>query len=186
MFAVEVWGTVAEWTGALLTGLSVLAAVVYYLFDRQRERRAQAGSVLVWLHPYEHGPPELKMKNLSDKPVFDHGFLITSRPRRRIAKAARAGWKQNKMFKWPQNNTFTHRDKHTLLDFHDGSELHLSQDKQVEYHPTLEFNSAVYEFYGYFRDVSGEYWVINARTHRPARWWKRMRLDIGPAGLDAS
>ncbi|MFL0159004.1 hypothetical protein [Mycobacteroides chelonae] len=36
----DVWGTVADWAGALLTGLSVLAAVVYYVFDRQRERRA--------------------------------------------------------------------------------------------------------------------------------------------------
>jgi hypothetical protein len=47
MFHAEVWGTVADWTGALLTGLSVLAAAAYYVFDRQRERRTQAGSVLV-------------------------------------------------------------------------------------------------------------------------------------------
>jgi len=107
----------------------------YYLFDRERQRRAQAGSVLIWLHPNEHRPPELKMKNLSDKPVFDHGFLITSRPRQRIAKAAREGWKQNTMFAWPQRNMFTFRDKHTLLDFHDGSELHLGQGRQDAYHP---------------------------------------------------
>lgn len=41
------WGTVAAWTGALLTGLSVLAAAIYYMFDRQHDRRAQAHSVLV-------------------------------------------------------------------------------------------------------------------------------------------
>lgn len=186
MFDPAEWGTVADWTGALLTGLSVFTAVAYYVFDRERQRRAQAGSVLVWLHPYEHGPPELKMKNLSDKPVFDHGFLITSRSKRRIRKAAGQGWRQNKMFAWPKNNTFEFRDKHTLLDFHDGSELYLGIGKQAAYHPGLEFNSAVYDFYGYFRDVSGEYWVIDARTHRPVRWWKLRRLDIGPAGLDAS
>lgn len=186
MFDPEVWGTVADWTVSVLTGFSVLAAVIYYVFDRERQRRAQAASVLVWLHPYEHGPPELKMKNLSDKPVYDYGFLITSRPTRRVAKAAREGWQQNAMFAWPQNNTFTFRDKHTLLNFHDGSELYLIPDKQAAYHPQLQYNSAVYNFYGYFRDVAGEYWVIDARTHRPVRWWKRRRLDIGPAGLDAS
>jgi hypothetical protein len=186
VFSAEVWGNVAEVAGALLTGLSAVAAVVYYLFDRERQRRAQAGSVLIWLHPNEHGPPELKMKNLSDKPVFDHGFLITSRPRQRIAKAAREGWKQNTMFAWPQHDVFTFRDKHTLLDFHDGSDLHLGQGRQDAYHPTLEYNSAVYDFYGYFRDVSGEYWVIDARTHRPVSWCKRRQFDIGPSGLDAS
>ncbi|WP_441963518.1 hypothetical protein [Mycolicibacterium houstonense] len=186
MFDPAEWGTVADWTGATLTGFSVLAAVVYYVYDRERQRRAQAGSVLVWLHPYEHGPPELKMKNLSDKPVFDHGFLITSRPRKRIAKAARDGWKQNPMFAWPDNDTFTFSDKHTLLNFHDGSELYLSPNKQAAYHPQLGFNSAVYDFYAYFRDVSGQYWVIDARTQRPVSAWKRRKLDIGPAGLDAS
>ena len=71
MFDVAIWGTVASWTGSLLTGLSVLFGVGYYVFDRRRERRAQAGSVVVWLHPHEHGPPFIKMLNLSDKPVFD-------------------------------------------------------------------------------------------------------------------
>jgi hypothetical protein len=73
MFDPTTWGTIADWTGSLLTGLSVLGGVGYYVFDRRRERRAQAGSVVVWLHPNEHGPPFIKMLNLSDKPVFDHG-----------------------------------------------------------------------------------------------------------------
>ena len=71
MFDVAIWDTVAEWTGALLTGLSVFAAAVYYIFDRRRERRAQAASVIVWLHPHEHGPPYIKMMNLSDKQIFE-------------------------------------------------------------------------------------------------------------------
>lgn len=186
MFSAEVWGNVAEVTGAVLTGFSVLAAVVYYVFDRERDRRAQAGSVLVWLHPYEHGPPELKMKNLSGKPVFDHGFLITNRTRRQIAAKAREGWKQQKMFAWPENDTFMFSDRHTLLNFHDGSELYLGSDQQVAYHPKLQYNSAVYDYYAYFRDVSGQYWIIDARTQRPVSRWKRRHLDIGPAGLDAS
>ena len=68
-------GTVSDWTGSLLTGLSVFGGVAYYVFDRRRERRAQAGSVVVWLHPHEHGPPYIKMLNLSGKPVFDRGSL---------------------------------------------------------------------------------------------------------------
>jgi hypothetical protein len=88
MFDPELWGTVAAWTGSLVTGLSVLFGVVYYVFDRRRERRAQAGAVVVWLHPHEHGPPKLKMSNLSDKPVFDHGFVVASRSKRQIVKKA--------------------------------------------------------------------------------------------------
>lgn len=186
MFDPAVWGTVSDWTGALLTGLSVLAAVAYYVFDRQRERRAQAGSVLVWLHPYEHGPPEMKMLNLSEKPVFDHGFAITSRPRRRIAKLASEGWKQNPMFKWPENNKFSCHMRHSLLNYHDGSELYLGPEQQVEYQPQLEFNDVVYDYYAYFRDVSGQYWAVDARTQRPLSAWKRRRLGIGPSGWDAA
>ena len=145
MFDPAEWGTVADWTGALLTGLSVLAAVAYYVFDRERERRAQAGSVLVWLYPHEHGPPLLKMKNLSDKPVFDHGFVITARPERQIANKAREGWRQSGPFEWPQNNTFAFHDRHTLLNYHDGSELNLGPGEQAEYLPELQFNSAVYD-----------------------------------------
>ncbi|AYM43181.1 hypothetical protein [Mycobacteroides chelonae] len=142
--------------------------------------------MLVWLHPYEHGPPELKMMNLSGKPLFDHGFLVMSRPRRQIAKKATQRWKHNKMFAWPENDTFSHHDRHTLLNFHDGSELHFSPGEIVAYHPQLQFNSAVYDYYAYFRDISGQYWVTDARTQRLVSSWKRRRLDIGPAGLDAS
>jgi hypothetical protein len=186
MYDPAFYGTVAAWVGTTITSVSVAAAAGYYVFDRRRERRVQAGSVLVWLHPYEHGPPELKMVNLSDKPVFDHGFLITYRPRRQIAKTARDGWKQNKMFAWPEGNKFSYHDRHTLLNYHDGSELYLSPDKLVAYHPELQYNSAVHNYYAYFRDVSGQYWVVDARTQRPVSAWKRWRLRIGPAGLDAS
>jgi hypothetical protein len=116
MFDPNTWGTVADWTVSALTGLSVVAAVVIYYFDRRRQRRAQAGSILVWLHPHEHGPPAMKMMNLSEKPVFDHGFAITSRPKRKIAKRAREGWAQSKMFKWPDALRIAQRsgDDHAL------------------------------------------------------------------------
>ena len=186
MFDPEVWGTIAAWTGSLLTGLSVLFGVVYYVFDRRRERRAQAGAVVVWLHPHEHGPPKLKMSNLSDKPVFDHGFVVTSRSKRQIAKKAREGGKKSGPFEWPENDTFSFHDRHTLLNFHDGSELYLGPGKSAEYLPPLKLNSAVYDYYAYFRDVSGQYWVVNARTQRPVGAWRRKRLGIGPAGLEAT
>lgn len=186
VFDVAIWGTVSDWTGALLTGLSVFGAAVVYAFDRRRERRSQASSVLVWLHPHEHGPPLLKMLNLSDKPVFDHGFVMTSRSKRRIRKLANDGWKQNRMFEWPPGDRFKLHDRRTLLDFHDGSELHLGKDQQGEFQPTLEYNSVVYDYYGSFRDASGKYWAVDARTQRLVSAWKRWRLGIGPAGLDAT
>lgn len=187
MFDVEIWGTVSDWTGALLTGLSVLGGVVYFVFDRRRERRAQAGSVLVWLHPYEHGPPMIKMENLSDKPVFDYGFVVAVRSKRRIKRAAREGWANSGPFKWPPNNK-VRREVRRLgsLDFHDGSELYLGPNEPASEQPELEFGSAVYDFYAYFRDASGEYWVIDARTQQTVGFWKRRRLNIGPAGIDAS
>lgn len=43
-----------------------------------------------------------------------------------------------------------------------------------------------YDFYAYFRDVSGQHWVIDARTQRLVNAWTRRKLDMGPAGLDAS
>ena len=186
MFDPQVWGTVSDWTGSLLTSLSVLGGVVYFVFDRRRERRAQAGSILVWLHPHEHGPPEMKMLNLSGKPVFDHGFAITSRRRRRIAKLAREGWKQNKMFKWPEENKFSCQIRHSLLNFHDGTDLYLGSEQQVEYQPRLEYNDVVYDYYAYFRDAAGKYWAINARTQRLTSSWRRWRLGIRPAGLEAT
>jgi hypothetical protein len=85
-------GTYADWTGALLAGLSVFGAATFYVVDRLRDRRVQAGSVVVWLHPHEHGPPMLKMSNHSDKPIFDHGFLITAKATPQIVRLARKGW----------------------------------------------------------------------------------------------
>ncbi|MEV0669903.1 hypothetical protein [Mycobacterium sp. NPDC050441] len=185
MFDPEQWGTYADWTGSLLTGLSVLAAAVIYYFDRRRERRSQAGAVLVWLHPHEHGPPTIKMRNMSDRPVFDYGFLVVSRSQGQVAKTAREGWNHGR-FPWPKHNKFSHHDRHTLLNFHDGSELYLSPDKQVMYDPELQFSSAVYDYFAYFRDAAGQYWVVDARRQRPVSDWRRWRLRIGPGGLDAS
>ena len=47
------------------------------------------------------------MSNQSGKPVYDHGFLVTSKSTRGIVKAARKGamgfgpW-----FRWPENHFF--------------------------------------------------------------------------------
>jgi len=76
--------------------------------------------------------------------------------------------------KWPPNNT-VRREVTRLgsLDFHDGSELYLGANEHANEQPELEFGSAVYDFYAYFRDASGEYWVIDARTQRTVGFWKR-------------
>lgn len=181
------WGNVAEWTGALLTGLSVLGAATFYVVDRLRDRRGQAGSVVVWLHPHEHGPPMIKMSNHSDKPIFDHGFLITAKSTRQIVRLARKGWAhQWGPYRWPEFHFFRYHDRRTLLNFHDGSELLLASGESAEFQPELEFRDLVYDYYAYFRDVYGHYWVVDARTQRPVSEWKRRRLAIGPAGLDST
>ncbi len=42
--------------------------------------------MIVWLHPHEHGPPYIKMMNLSDKPIFEYGCLIEAEAKREIEK----------------------------------------------------------------------------------------------------
>ncbi|WP_134797007.1 hypothetical protein [Mycobacterium avium] len=185
-FDPAVWGTVSSWVGALLTGLSVLAAAIYYVCDRQRARRKQANSVLVWLHPHEHGPPMLKIQNLSGKPVFDHRCVIVSKTERQIAELAGKGWTNSGPFKWPTDNKLTYRGGHTFLNYHDGSELYLADGQKVEHLAQLEFNPAVYDYYAAFRDASGQYWAVNARTQRLVKTRKRRALGIGRGGLDAT
>lgn len=139
MFDVAIWGTVAEWTGALLTGLSVFAAAVYYIFDRRRERRAQAASVIVGLHPHEHGPPYIKMMNLSDKPIFEYGCLIEAKPKREIEKLDPKGQFAGP-FEWPKDNELEYRGGHSFIDYHDGSELYLAPGASVEHLAQLAYN----------------------------------------------
>ena len=178
MFDPAVWGTVAAWTSALLTGLSVLAAVVYYIFDRRRERRAQAASVIVWLHPHEHGPPYIKMMNLSDKPIFEYGCIIEAKPKREIEKLDPKGGYAGP-FQWPKNNELEYRWGHSFIDYHDGSELYLAPGASVEHLTQLAYNPMVYKFYADFRDASGKSWVIDAASQQPVRWWRKRRLRGG-------
>ena len=185
-FDPTLWGTVAAWVGALLSGLSILTGVAYYVFDRQRERRSQAGSVLVWLHPFEHGPPTIKIHNLSGKPIFDHGCVIVSRSQSQIARLARQGWMNSGPFEWPADNSFAFHDRHTFLNFHDGSELYLADGQATEHSPELKFNPAVYDYYVSFRDISGQYWVVDARTQKPVSARRRRSLNACRAGLNAN
>ena len=154
-FDPAVWGTVSSWVGALLTGLSVLAAAVYYIFDRQRDQRTQASSVLVWLHPHEHGPPYVKIQNLSGKPVFDHQCIVVSKPERQIAMLAGKGWTNSGPFKWPTDNKFEYRGGHSFLNYHDNSELYLADGQKVEHLPKLEYAPAVYDYYVPFEMYQG-------------------------------
>jgi hypothetical protein len=179
VFRAEVWGNVAEMTGALLTGLSVLTAVVYYIFDRRRERRAQAASVIVWLHPHEHGPPYIKMTNLSDKPIFEYGCIIEAKPKREIEKLDPKGQYAGP-FEWPKDNELDYRQGHSFINYHDGSELYLAPGTSVEYLPKLPYNPVVFKFYADFRDASGESWLIDAATQQPVGWREKRRLRGDP------
>lgn len=182
MFDPTVWGTVAAWTGALLTGASVAFGVGYYVFDRRRERRAQAGSVVVWLHPHEHGPPLIKMLNLSDKPVFEYGCDITSKPRREIVEKEKAGWNSGR-HPWPEANKFSFHERRLLVDYHSGDDVHLGVNKSAEFQPTLEYHSVVYDFFVFFRDASGKYWIRDADRQKFAGW--RMKRHLGRIGSDS-
>jgi hypothetical protein len=186
MFDPAVWGTVAEWAGSSVTGLSVVAAAVIYYFDRRREHRTQAGSVLVWQQPREHGAPLLKMLNLSDKPILDYGFVAASRSRRQIAKLERDEWKEAGSHNWPASGSFYFVSRDSPMNYRSGENLYLSPGGEAEHEPWLQFNPVLYDYYGYFRDASGQYWMVDARTQRLASGRTRRRLRIGPTGLDAA
>lgn len=165
MFDPTTWGNVAEWTGALVTGLSVSVAVVYYLLDRRRERRAQAASVVVWLHPHEHGPPLLKMMNLSDKPVFDHGWIIMSKPDDEISKLDPKG-EPIGPFDWPSGDDLPHHESGTFINYHDGSEIHLAKGQSAEYQPTFTLPPWIFDYYVDFHDARRKRWVVDAKTRQ--------------------
>jgi hypothetical protein len=183
MFDPTVWGTYAAWTGALLTGTSVALGVGYYIFDRRRERKAQAGSVVAWLHPHEHGPPLIKMLNLSDKPIFEYGCGITAKSRGKIAEKAKAGWKRSSHFAWPEGNKFSYHAQHLLVDYHSG-DVSLGVGQSTKFQPKLKYDAVVYDFFAFFRDVSGKYWVRDVDRQKFVGYW-RMKRRIGKIGSDS-
>ena len=181
MFDPTTWGTVAAWTGALVTGVSVALGVGYYIFDRRRERRTQAGSVVVWLHPHEHGPPLIKILNLEGKPIFEYGCDIVAKPKKKVAEKERMGWKSER-YGWPTNNEFDFHERHYLVDFHK-EEIYLRDNESAELLPKLEYHSVVYDFYVFFRDASGKYWIRDADRQKFVGWRQKRRL--GRIGNDS-
>lgn len=166
MYDPATWGSYADWAGSLLTGAGVSTAAVYYVFDRQRERRAQAASVIVWLHPHEHGPPAIKVQNLSQMPVFDHGWIIKSKPNEEIAKRDPKGEFVGP-FDWPENNELSVHTQSTFINYHDGSEVHLAPGQTAEYEPTFRYPPWLFDYYVFFRDATGKRWVVDADKRRP-------------------
>jgi hypothetical protein len=69
MFDVEIWGNVAEMTGALSTGGAAFAAAIYYIRDSWASRASQARLVRANLHPEEDGIFEISVTNDSDRPI---------------------------------------------------------------------------------------------------------------------
>ena len=58
---------------------------------------------MVWLHPHEHGPPLIKILNLSGKPIFEYGCDIVAKPKKKVAEKERMGWKSER-YGWPQDS----------------------------------------------------------------------------------
>lgn len=180
-FDPTVSGTYADWAGAIFTTVSVALGVGYYVIDRRREKRAGAGSVVAWLHPHEHGPPKINILNLSDKPIFEYGCQITAKPKRHIVKNAKRGWKTAQR-SWPEGDKFDFNQQRILIDFHK-NKVYLGVGESAEHQPELEYHEAVYDFYIFFRDASGRYWVRDIDRQKLVGWLKKRRL--GKIGSDS-
>jgi hypothetical protein len=80
MFDVTIWGTVAQWVGALLSGAAVLLALYLVQRDRLRDEREQAMKVVcvarttVHRDPHGHGKDfraVFNLHNTSTEPITD-------------------------------------------------------------------------------------------------------------------
>jgi hypothetical protein len=69
MFNVVIWGTVAAWFSAIGTTVSLLAAAVYYIYDKRLAAKAQARHIRVQVQQPE---PEFisLLTNYSDKAIY--------------------------------------------------------------------------------------------------------------------
>lgn len=83
-FLASVWGDVATWVGALMTGAAALIAAIAYARGRKAERWAQAS--LIYFEPGAGGMYEVH--NRSDKPIV--GVRVVP-VRRSLWSAARVG-----------------------------------------------------------------------------------------------
>ena len=136
---------------------------------------------MVWLHPHEHGPPLIKILNLSGKPIFEYGCDIVAKPKKKVAEKERMGWKSER-YGWPTNNEFDFHERHYLVDFHK-EEIYLRDNESAELLPKLEYHSVVYDFYVFFRDASGKYWIRDADRQKFVGWRQKRRL--GRIGNDS-
>ncbi|GAA2809338.1 hypothetical protein GCM10010533_54730 [Mycolicibacterium pallens] len=87
---VDVWGTVAEWVGAVGTTLAAGAAAVFYISDRKRERKAQALLVRV-VHEdtsdQEKNEPQTTFTVHNDSDRFTTGFTLVMKHDRKALRA---------------------------------------------------------------------------------------------------
>ncbi len=183
-FDPAVWGTVSSWVGALLTGLSVLAAAVYYIFDRQRDQRTQASSVLCGYTPTSTDRPTSRSKTSRANRYSITNASSSPSPNARLrCLRARAG--PTPVHSSGRPTTSSNTGRHSFLNYHDNSELYLADGQKVEHLPKLEYAPAVYDYYVPF-EMYQQYWAVNARTQKLAGRLKRRELHLGRGGLDAT
>ena len=70
-FNPAVWGTVAAWVGSQLTGVGVLAAAIYYIYDKRVGDKAQARHVTFVHKHWTSDHYYAVVHNFSDESIFD-------------------------------------------------------------------------------------------------------------------
>lgn len=165
MFAVEIWGTVAQWGSAVGTSSAVGAAAYYYIHDKRREAKAQAAQIHAELRDRQ-----VIITNNSTQPIFDLYIHIGLRG----YGAARNGYSGMPNIRADHGPRDQIAEKMQLVTFHRKQQHDFSGrgKEQVDHHilapeeaVSLSADRTSFEYACLiFRDSHGQHWSYDLDT----------------------
>ena len=169
-FDTAIWGTVAELVGSLLTGIGVVAAAGYYIYDKSVAAKAQARHVAFVRKGWTQDHYNAVVYNLSDESIFDVTPVQGRKFRFRDAVAD-----QYRRYGQPP----TEDQIYMLRDMWDGTPGGISQVQSPESGHVKPGDSKEVTFQGPrsptqyyrigFRDSMARSWILELDTSEPHR-----------------
>jgi hypothetical protein len=184
------WGTVADWVGAVGTSGALFVAAAVLAIDLHRSRRSQAVSVVTWSLPWgAEKKANVKIHNLSDKPIFGLALLVLSRPPKELRDLVyvRAAMTNGIDGEFPAMDLPHAPDEYACTRWVEYTRpannfrVDLQPGSIETFEQQLEYSLDCYEFYVGFEDAHGAPWLKSVDTqHLLNRWQKwnvRKRFD---------